>query len=155
LLLKSIDPQLVKEDTPFRKDVKFAKKLVSYLFLFSQERSCNPNFSQDLLSLLNCTRKGQNVLASYGELGQFTFSRRSDLMFCIVEYFYSHSVYLQFIECRAVARKIVDLFPTENVKTYIQKNAESKVCGGKLYYKSQNMLKKIKKLGFNIFAVNK
>jgi hypothetical protein len=44
LLLKSIDPQLVKEDTPFRKDVKFAKKLVSYHFLFCKNEIAIPIF---------------------------------------------------------------------------------------------------------------
>jgi hypothetical protein len=112
-------------------------------------------FFQNLLSLFNSSKKGRDILASYETFGRLTSARRTDLMVCIVEYFYSHSVLLQYVECQTVAEKIIELFPTENLDTYIQKSVKGKTCRGKLYAKSQNFLSKIKKNGFNIFDVNK
>jgi hypothetical protein len=60
---------------------------------------------------------------------------------------------MQYVECQIVAEKIVELFPTENVDSYIQKGIGRKAASGKLYAKSRYYLNKIKKLGFNPFEL--
>jgi hypothetical protein len=154
LLVKSSKPE-VTDDIEFKKDIRFAVDLVS----FTKSLLCKSikyfHFMQNLPFLLNSSQKGRDVLASYKNSARLREAQCNDMLGCIVEHFYAHSVLLQYIECQIVAAKIVELFPTEIVTKYIQKSVGRKGCRGKLYSKSQHAFRKIKKLGFNTFETKK
>jgi hypothetical protein len=149
LLVESSNQQEFRDNTKLKKDIGFAVNLVSLTKSLLCKSITYFHLMQDLPFLLNSNKKGRDVLASYKKSARLSQSRCNDMMVCIVEHFYSHSVVLQVAECQIVAEKIVKLFPTENVDTYISKIVGSKACSGRLYGKSRYYLNKIKKLGFN------